>query len=252
MKMILTGFLLIMGTSMAFSQSPSALIRQADSLEASLLEQAAYARFKEVLKVDPRNYYALWKCSELASRIGNRQTTRAKKIDFFTAGRIYAQTAIKVNPSLADGYYVLAVAMGRKALIENGNERINAVREIRINAEKALKINPAHGRAWHVMGKWHYEVSNLNALEKAALKIMYGGLPKASIKESILAYEKAKSLEPVFALNNLELAKAYHRDGRKDRAIILLKALPSIPNKTEDDTRIKAEGKNLLGKLTKS
>jgi len=232
-----------------FAQDANTLIREADELEASLKETAAYEKFKQVLKIDPRNYYSLWKCSELCSRIGNRQPTKEKKLDFFTAGRIYGETAVKVNPNAADGYYALAVAMGRKALIETGNERIKAVREIRTNAEKALRINPNHARAWHVMGKWHYEVSNLNGIEKAALKIFYGGLPKSSLKESIAAYEKAKTLEPAFVLNNLELAKAYHKDGQDDKAIVLLKALPSIPNKTEDDNRIKNEGKKLLEKL---
>jgi tetratricopeptide (TPR) repeat protein len=139
--------------------------------------------------------------------------------------------------------------MGRKALIESGSERINAVKEIKTNADKAVALNPNHGRAWHVLGKWHYEVSNLNGLEKAALKIIYGGLPKSSLSESIKCYEKAKQLEPNFALNSLELAKAYHRNDEDEKAIPLLKQLPNIPAKTEDDARIKAEGKKLLEKL---
>lgn len=241
----------VLSSIMLLAQDAKTLIKEADELEASLNEKAAYDKFKQALRLDPRNYYALWKCSELCSRIGNRQATKEKKVDFFTAGKIYAETAIKVNPDGADGYYALSVAMGRKALIESGNDRIKAVREIRISAEKALALNPNHGRAWHVIGKWHYEVSDLNAVEKAALKIIYGGLPKASIKESITAYEKAKNLEPVFALNNLELAKAYKRDGQKEKAMELLKELPSIPNRTEDDTRIKAEGRQLLEKWSK-
>jgi tetratricopeptide (TPR) repeat protein len=134
-------------------------------------------------------------------------------------------------------------------LIESGNERINAVKEIKTNADKALAIDPNHGRAWHVLGKWNYEVSNLNGLEKAALRILYGGLPKASLAESIRCYEKAKQLEPVFALNNLELAKAYHRNDEDAKAIALLKSLPNIPPRTEDDTRIREEGKKLLQKI---
>lgn len=251
MKIIILLLTIFSGSSYVLSQSTSVKIRQADSLEASLHEQAAYNKFREVLNSDPRNYYALWKCSELCSRIGNRQPTKANKADYFHAARIYAETAVKVNPKGADGYYALSVAMGRKALLETGNERIKAVREIRSNAEKAIKINPRHGRAWHVMGKWHYEVSNLNGLEKAALRIFYGGLPKSSLKESIQAYEKAKLYEPVFALNNLELAKAYHKDDQDQKAITLLKALPSIPNRTEDDPRIKKEGKELLQKWQK-
>jgi hypothetical protein len=231
------------------AQDVKTLIKKADSLESALKESQAYETFKLVLKLEPRNYYSLWKCSELCSRIGNRQKTKELKVDYFKAGRIYAETAVKVNPNAADGYYALSVAMGRKALIESGNERIKAVKEIKSNADKAISINPNHGRAWHVLGKWHYEVSNLNGLEKAALKIFYGGLPKASLKESIRCYEKAKQLEPIFALNNLELAKAYYRNDNDLKAIELLKQLPKLPAKTEDDARIKEEGKQLLKKI---
>ena len=231
------------------AQDVNKLVKKADSLEAALNEAGAYETFMQVLKIDPRNYHSLWKCSELCSRIGNRQKVKETKLDYFKAGRIYAETAIKVNPKAADGYYALSVAMGRKALIESGNERINAVKEIKTNADKALAINPNHGRSWHVLGKWNYEVSNLNGLEKAALKILYGGLPKASLTESIRCYEKAKQLEPVFALNNLELAKAYHRNDEDEKAIALLKNLPTIPARTEDDARIRKEGAELLKKI---
>lgn len=232
-------------------QDAATLIKEADALEAQLKEQAAYDKFKQVLKAEPRNHYALWKCSELCSRIGNRQATKTKKIDFFTAGRIYAETAIKVNPNDADGYYALAVAMGRKALIESGNDKVKAVREIKTNADKAIQLDPKHGRAWHVLGKWNFEVASLSGMEKTALKIFYGGLPKASVAEAIRAYEKAKQLEPNFALNFLELAKAYRKNDQDDKAIALLKQLPAIPSKTEDDSRIKAEGKKLLDELEK-
>ena len=243
--------LLLTSLSLAASaQSEQQLVQQADRYEAGLNEVQAFETFKKVIQVNPNNYYALWKLSELCSRIGNRQATAKQKQDYFIAGKKYAEQAIKINPKGADGYYALAVAMGRFALTKSGSEKINAVKEIRFNAEKAIKINPSHGRAWHVVGKWHYEVSNLNMFEKAGVKIIYGGLPSASIQESIRAYEKAKELEPHFALNFLELAKAYKRNDQDAKAIQVLRALPSIPNKTVDDPRIKREGAALLKELT--
>ena len=230
----------------AIAQSEQQLITQADKYESSLNETAAFETFKQVIKINARNHYALWKLSELCSRIGNRQATTKQKQQYFNAGKAYAESAIKSNPASADGYYALAVAMGRFALSQSGKDKINAVKEIKLNAEKAIKINPQHGRAWHVVGKWHYEVSNLNMFEKAGVQIMFGGLPNASLKQAISAYEKAKNFEPNFALNFLELAKAYKRDGQKEKAVRLLKTLPTIPNKTMDDVRIKKEGATLL------
>lgn len=231
------------------AQTEQQLMTQAEKLEAALNEQGAFNTYKRVLQKAPNNFVALWKLSELCSRIGNRQTSTQQKQRYFSWGKEYAQAAIKVAPAAADGYYALAVATGRLALSKSGKEKINAVKEIRANAEKALKINPQHFKAWHVMGKWHYEVSNLGIFEKAGLKLIYGGLPPASLQQSIQAYEKSKALEPYFALNYLELAKAYNRDGKHDKAILLLKQLPSLPDKTADDARIKKEGAALLKNL---
>jgi tetratricopeptide (TPR) repeat protein len=232
------------------AQSEQQLLTFAEKQEKNLNETGAFEAYRKVLKINPDNYQALWKLSELCSRIGNRQSSRQQKQLYFISGRSYGEAAVQLNPRGADGYYALSVAMGRMALSGSGKEKINAVKAIRSNAETALKLNPRHGRAWHVMGKWHYEVNNLNFFEKAGLKIIYGGLPSASLNESIYAYEKAKQYEPSFALNFLELAKAYKTNDQEQKAIALLKILPTIPVKTADDDRIKREGAALLKDLT--
>ena len=243
--LIITSLFVMFGAA----QSEKQLVQQAEKQEAALNEQGAFETYKLVLQKNPKNFQALWKASELCSRIGNRQNTKELKHQYFRDGKTYAENAIKVAPSEADGYYALAVATGRLALSQSGKEKVAAVKEIRNNAEKALKINPKHFRAWHVMGKWHYEVTNLNMFEKAGLKLIYGGLPPSSLTQSIQAYEKSRSLQPDFALNYLELAKAYKKDGQQTKAIALLKQLPSLPNKTLDDARIKKEGAALLNDL---
>jgi tetratricopeptide (TPR) repeat protein len=243
--------LLLLLPFIGITQNEQKFLDQAAKYEASLNEAEAMNAYRQVLKINSNHYQALWKLSELYSRVGNRQPTTAQKQQYFRTGKVYAQQAIKVNPTAADGYYALAVAMGRLALAESTTKnKIDAVKDIRTNAEKALKYNPDHGRAWHVLGKWHYEVANLNFFERTAVKVMYGGFEPASMEESIKAYEKAKQLEPEFALNYLELAKAYKSNGQKAKAIQTLKQLAVTPEKTADDKKTKEEGNKLLKQLT--
>ncbi|MFZ4057448.1 MAG: hypothetical protein ACOYKE_04890, partial [Ferruginibacter sp.] len=101
-------------------------------------------------------------------------------------------------------------------------------------------------KAWHVLGRWHYEISNLNFIERAAVKIMYGGLPSASIKESITAFEIANTITKGFILNYFEMAKAYKKNDDKKKAIACLNSLLVLPNQTEDDPTIKADARKLL------
>ena len=140
----------------------------------------------------------------------------------------------------------MAIAVGRVVLIKSGKEKISAVKDIKKYADIALKANPDNFKAWHILGKWNYEVSNLNMIERAAAKVFFGGLPDASLKNSIADYEKAKALSPQFMLNYLELAKAYHRNDETKLALEQLKKVLILPAKTEDDPRIKAEAQQLI------
>ncbi len=139
--------------------------------------------------------------------------------------------------------------MGRMAMIKSGKEKVQHVRDIKKYADAALASNPNHFRALHVLGKWHLEVTMLNFAEKAALKVIYGGLPEASLPLAVLNFEKARAIDPWFVLNYLELAKAYKENGQSDKAIEVLTKMQKLPPKTQDDPGYKAEGKKLLESL---
>jgi len=248
MRYLLTTVVALCCCVAAMAQDVAAMIREADRLESLPDEMAAFLKFKEVTKIQSNHLYALVKCSELCSRIGKRQPTKTAMNDYYTAAKIYAETALKINAASSDANCVMAIAMGRVALSKSGKEKIAAAKEIKHYAELAVKYNANNFRAWHVLGKWHYEVSNLSGLERAAAKVFFGGVPSASLKESINAYEKARALDPAFVLNYLELAKAYKRNDEKSKAIGLLKTLLPLANKTEDDPLVKQEAKDLLKK----
>jgi tetratricopeptide (TPR) repeat protein len=228
------------------AQDVNIYIKEAERLEVVPDEKAAFNKFKEALKFSPQNINVLIKCSELCSRIGNREANPKNRDAYYNAALLYGKKALAINPGNDEANVALAMAIGRSVLVKSGNEKISAVKDIRRYAENALKINPQNFKAWHVLGKWHYEVSNLNFVEKAAIKVMYGGLPDASFKKAILAYEKVKLLKPSFMLNYLELAKAYKKNDERQMAIAQLKYLVKLPLQTEDDPRIKSEAQNLI------
>jgi tetratricopeptide (TPR) repeat protein len=231
-----------------FSQDINAILKEADKLEIEADEKAAFIKFKEVLKIQPTNLHALVKCAELCSNIGNRETNSKTRDEYYKVALIYAKTAYKLHPENDDANIAMAIALGRIILLKSGKEKIVYVKELKGYAEKATTVNPKNFRAWHILGKWHYEVSNLSAFERTAAKIVYGALPASSFASSIACYEKAKALSSNFALNYLELAKAYKHNGEKVKAIAQLNYLLTLPNKVQDDERIKAEARGLLKK----
>jgi tetratricopeptide (TPR) repeat protein len=131
--------------------------------------------------------------------------------------------------------------------VETDNKKIVAyVKDIKRYAAKALSINPNHAKANYTMGKWHYEMATLSGMKKAAVKLFYGGLPDGDIEKAIDYLEKCKTLEPYFATNYLDLAKAYKENRKPAQAIEVLNRLVKLPTRTTDDIAVKAEGNKLL------
>ena len=230
----------------AVSQDVNILIKEGDKLETVPDEIAAFHKFREVLKLQPLNIYALNKCSELCSRIGKRQTDTKAKEEYYHAAKTYAGIALKINPNDAEANCVMAMALGRSSMAKTGKEKIENAREIKKYIDISLKNDPHNFKALHILGRWHYEVTNLNLLERAAVKVLYGGLPHASLKESILAFERSRAIQPGFLLNYLEMAKAYKQNDQKTKAIAYLNTMLSLPNQTEDDPAIKELGRKML------
>lgn len=228
------------------AQEISAMIAEGDRLDRNLNEQAAFDKFKEVLSLQPVNVYALNKCSELCSRIGKRQKDPKQMSNYYSAAKTYAGLALKIQPANAESNCVMAIALGRISLNKSGKEKIAAAKEIRRYVDVAIKNDPNNYKAWHVLGRWHFEMSSLNIFEKAAIRLLYGSPPKSSIEESIAAFEKAHQLEKNFVLNNYEMARAYYKAGQHKKAISLLNNMMQLTNTTEDDIDTKKEGRKLL------
>lgn len=231
----------------ARAQDINAMLKEGYRLEAIPNEKASFQKFKEVLKIDPTNIHALNKCSELCSRIGQREATNSKlRNDYYTAAKIYAETALKIDPNNSEANCVMAMALGRSPMSKSGKEKIVNAREVRKYVDASIKYDSKNFKAWHILGRWHYEISNLNILEKSFVKLLYGGLPPASLKQSIYAFEKSKALTAEFILNYYEMAKAYKENDDKDKAIAAIQLMLTLPIQTEDDPTIKEKGKHLL------
>jgi tetratricopeptide (TPR) repeat protein len=228
-----------------FAQDIPALQKEAERLEPTS-EERAFLKYQEILKLQPANINALCKSSELCSSIGRRQPDKDKKLPYFKEARRYAELALRVNPKSSEANFSMSIAMGRMALVLGGRERITAVDDIKKYAELSIKCDPSNYKPYHVLGRWHYEVSDLSGFERAIAKLFYGGVPPATLKEAIYYYEKCRSLVPDLKVNYLELAKCYHRNDEKQKAINFLNKAITMPDKIQDDSRVKEEAKQLL------
>jgi len=231
------------------SQDINQLLQQGEALEKQFRDDDALKIYNEILVVQPDNVAGLSKSSELYSLLGKRQPSKDKQKKYYHTARALAARALKIKPDYAEANFAMAVAMGRIALVSSGEDKIKAVQDIKTYAEQCIRSDPSNYKGYHVLGKWHYEVSDLSAIEKWLVKVTYGGLPPASLDASIKNYEKSKQLNPGFLLNYLELAKAYKRKDQKNMVRSLLTQLEKLPPVSYDDAKIKGMGKKMLEDL---
>lgn len=229
------------------AQDINSLLKEADNLEKVQKEADALEKYKQVLLLDPVHTKSLVKAAELSAILGNRATDKnTKRLQYETA-LSFANRAFQADSNNADALYVMAMASGKMTDVETENKKIVAyVRDCKNYSDKALSVNPNHAKANYTMGKWHYEMATLNGLKKAAVKLFYGGLPNGTLDDAISYMEKCKSLEPYFASNYLDLAKAYKENRKPAQAIEVLNRLVKLPTRTSDDVAAKAEGAKLL------
>jgi len=231
----------------AQSQDINIMLKEADNFEKQQKEPEALDKYKQILLLDPVQLKALVKSAELNVSIGNRQVDKNSKRLYYETALSFANRAFNADSTQADASYAMAMASGKMTDVETENKKIVAyVKDVKRYADKALSINPDHAKANYTLGKWNYEMANLSGLKKVAVKLFYGGLPEGTFEQAIQYMEKCKTLEPYFATNYLDLAKAYKEDRKPAQAIEVLNKLVKLPTRTSDDIAVKAEGAKLL------
>ena len=211
----------------------------------------AFAHYDAALKADPRSYEALWKASRTAVDLGENATDAPTRKRHYAAGEALARRATEANPRDAEGHYMLARALGRTALSLGTRERIKYAGDVRMHALEALKLDPAHAGALHVMGMWNAEVMRLNGVSRMIAKNFLGGevFGTASWAEARRYMEEAVRVDPVRLTHKLDLGKIYADIGEKAKAREMLTQVVNGRATEANDARYKREAAQALRDL---
>lgn len=233
-----------------YAQDVKLLQQEAVNFEKQLNEPEALTRYNKIAELNPADVTTLVKCVELNCSIGNRNPDKNTKARYYGIAGTFAKKAVNADAMSADANYAMGLVAGKMVEVEEEKKQIIAyVNQLKVYDDKALAINPNHSKANYLMGKWHYEIVNLSWIKRAAVNAFYGGLPKGNIDSAISYFEKCRKLDPYFARNYFDLAKAYDYNNQPAKAIDVLNELNKLPIRTADDRALKEEGKKLLEKL---
>ena len=231
--------------------SAEELMRRGDAAMERLEPQAALDAYQAAVAADPSSYEALWKSGRTLIDVGELEKRGASQKDKYNKALKYAERAIRVNPQGADGHFLRAYALGRVALFEGGKTKIRLSKEVKAEALRAIDLNPLHDGAYHIMGSWNYNLSDLNFVEKALANTLLGGVPKdASYENAAHYFELAIQANPAHLHHHLEYARTLLKLDRKEDARTALRKAVGLPPTDLDDPLHKQQARELMEELS--
>jgi tetratricopeptide (TPR) repeat protein len=157
-----------------------------------------------------------------------------------------ALNAEKADPKNPKAHCCVAVCYAKNFPFSDSQTKVNYSRQIKLEAEKAIEVDPNFDLAYHMLGRWNFEVSNMNFFVKGLVKIAYGGLPKASKAAAIENFKKAVELKPTRVINHLQLARMYHITDQEKLVPDELKTCVALAPIDMDDKNAQGIAKNVL------
>ena len=202
------------------AQSAAEHVAMGDKDHQVLNAPGALHHYEEALKGDPKSYEALWKATREAVDVGEYNSDDKERERLYGAAEQYARRAVEANPADAEGHAQLARALGRKALSLGKKDQVKYAGDVRTAALDALRINPKHPAALHVMGKWNYEVLRLSGITRFMAKTFLGGkvFDSASWDDAQRYMEESVQVDPTRLIHHLDLARVYAARDNKAKA----------------------------------
>jgi tetratricopeptide (TPR) repeat protein len=204
----------------AGAQTADQHVALGDSAQAVFNPSAALEHYEGALALAPSHIAALQKASRTAADVGEQATTEARRNDLYRKAEQYARKAIELSPNDAESHFHMARALGLRALSMGVRDRVRFATEIRAHALEALKHDPNHPGALHVIGVWNAEIMRLSGVERFFAKNLLGGktFGQANWKDAVSYMEKAVAIDPDRLTHHLDLAKIYADVGEKAKA----------------------------------
>lgn len=214
----------------------------------------AIAHFDAALALDSMSAEANWRMA-LALIDQGRQagdtTANARRDSLYARAERFARRSVAADSMDAQGHFALANAVGRASLSKGKKERLKRATEIRDEALRAIELNPKHDGAYHILGRWNFELMRLSGLSRFFAKSFLGGgvVKQASWEGAITNMEKAVALDPSRITHHLDLAQVYIERDRYSDARTQLAEVEALPATDIMDPKYKRTAAILLEKI---
>ena len=250
MKTTLLSIVLVVGLSPLSAAAPvDDAISKAAALEQAGKSREAMAAYLDADKLKPKDPAIQVK---VAKQYGDlmtetKDTNERKKLG--QESLTWSHEALKAGPNVSDAHLAVAISVGKLTEFMGNKEKIEASREMKAEADTALKLDPKSDYAHHLLGRWNQELAGMGSVSRAMAKLVYGAIPDASYDDALKHFQAAMKLRPDRLIHEIEYGRTLAMMGRKDEARTLLTKSLAKPGKDKDDAAAKVRGQESLKSL---
>jgi hypothetical protein len=242
------------GTASPPADTSADLVRAGIAAFAARDPGAAIALFRDALARDSLAYEPNWRLALALITLGQEtpdDKSSPARDSLYAEAERRARTAVRADTNKADGWFVLANAMGRTALTRPPDQRLKLAVAVRNAALHALLKDPGHDGAYHVLGRWNAEIMRLPGIHRFFARRVLGAkiFDMASWDEAQLNLERAVALDTTRIVHRLDLAEILADRKKYDLARAQLDTIATMPEREYLDDRRKAAAAELLQKL---
>jgi tetratricopeptide (TPR) repeat protein len=245
-KRLIAFVVLVAAAELAVGSESAALIAQGDEEERQRRPEAALALFQKAEQFEPNNPALLVKIARQYAELVP-QTRPAKAAQQRAEKSLeYARRAVKNDPKNAQAHLRMAIAYGKLTDFVPNKRKLEYSKRIKEEAARSIELDPKDDLAWHILGRWHAGIANVNGMMKAMANLIYGGLPAASNEEALKCLKRAAELAPQRIYHHSELARVYTQLGQTELAGKEWQTVLGLPVVDEEDRKDQREAREVL------
>lgn len=245
-KWLLTGLLCIGFACVASAKRADEWLAAADQHERAGNTRAALEAFLEADKLRPDRAEILVSIARQYGDLMTELKDDRRRREAAEASLRYSRRALALAPGESDPHLAVAISLGKKMEFMGNRQTVEASREIKQHAERALALNPRSDYAHHMLGRWHQGLAGVGGAKRAIARIIYGGLPQASYEEALRHFERARALRPGRLLHEIEYGRTLAMLDRKNEARNVLNRALAAPARDKDDDEAKQRARETL------
>ncbi len=196
----------------------------------------------------PDDAGVLWRMARTRADVADRTESEERRKALFLQSLEESRMAVELDPESSEAVLTKAIAAGRAGMVSGTRQQVELSRQVKELADRAIELDESNDLAYHVRGRWHFEVAGLGFFARNAVRIVYGGLPGASMEQAKADYRRAIELEDR-VVHRYELGRVLLELDRRDEARQQFQTAIAMPYGDVTDVIYKERSHRLLMRM---